>query len=102
MGSRRKGGANAPPSRLSSEMLELASAVELPEFRVAADRAAVDQDLRHGPPAGEIEQPLPERRVVVERDLLVVEAARVEQSLCAHAITAASSRDHLNTGPICL
>src|SRR5438045_5251774 len=84
--------------RSSSQTLELAGAVELPELRVAADRAAVDQDLRNGPPAGELEQALAKGRVVVERDLLVVEAARLEQRLCADAVAAPASRIHLNPG----
>ncbi len=53
------------------ELVEATFPVEAPELGVAADRPAVDEDLRHRPAAGRIEHRLPEGRVVVERDLLV-------------------------------
>src|SRR5262249_10190523 len=83
---------------LRREPLELAAAIELPELGVAADRPAVDQDLRHGPAAGELEEALPERGIVVERDLLVVEPARVQQRLRADAIAAPAGGVHLDLG----
>ncbi len=49
----------------SGERVEPAVAVEAPELGVAADRRAVDQDLRHRPAAGQIEERLrgrPDRR----------------------------------------
>ena len=70
------------------QLVEPALALEAPELGVAADRPAVDQDLRHGPAAGQVVQLRAERRVVVEVDLLVLEAARVEQRLRAHAVAA--------------
>jgi hypothetical protein len=51
---------------LCSQALELAAAIELPELGVAADRPAVDDDLRNRPPAGQLEQSLPEDGIVVE------------------------------------
>ena len=57
------------------QLVEPAVAVEAPELGVAADRPVVDQDLRHRPAAGQVEERLPEGRVVVEVDLLVGEAA---------------------------
>ena len=47
--------------RLGGEpLVELAAAVEAPELGVAADHLAVDEDLRHRPAAGQVEQRLPE------------------------------------------
>ena len=66
----------APPASDSTRLrlrVEPAVAVEPPELRVAADRLAVDQDLRDRPAAGEIEELLAERRIVVEQHLLVLE-----------------------------
>ena len=40
------------------QFVEPALALEAPELRVAADRPAVDQDLRHRPAAGELVEPL--------------------------------------------
>src|SRR5439155_12591972 len=65
---------------------ETAVTVEPPELGVAADRALVDEDLRHRPATGQVEELLPERGVVVEPDLLVLDAARLEQRLRAHAV----------------
>src|SRR5205823_11275482 len=76
--------------------LELAAAIELPELGIAADRPAVDEDLRDGPAAGQVEQALAERRVVVERDLLVLEPACVQQRLGADAVGAPAGRVHLD------
>ena len=53
------------------QRVEPAVAVEAPELGVAADRLAVDQDLRHGPAARQVVERLAERGIVVERDLLV-------------------------------
>src|SRR6476646_8460980 len=83
---------------LRGEALELAAAVELRELGVAADRAAVDQDLRHRPAAGEVEQPAAEGGIVVERDLLELDPARLEQGLRAHAVSAPAGRVHLHRG----
>ena len=70
-------GTARPASASGREPLaEPAVAVEAPELGVAADRLAVDEDLRHRPAAGQVEQLLPEGRIVVERDLLVREPAR--------------------------
>src|SRR5262245_4535795 len=91
------GGAKAPPSSCR-EVLELAAAVELPELGVAADRAAVDDDLGHSPPAGEVEQAPPEVRVVVQRDLLERDPARLQQRLRADAVPAPAGRVHLDPG----
>src|SRR5206468_2270524 len=62
-----------------------------PELRVAADRRPVDQDLRHGPAPGELEELLAERGIVVERDLLVLVSPRVEQCLGPDAVGAPAS-----------
>jgi formamidopyrimidine-DNA glycosylase len=79
------------------QLIERAVAVETPELGVAADRLAVDQDLRHRPAARQLVEGLPERLVVVEVDLLVLEAAPVEQRLGADAVAAPARRIHLNS-----
>src|SRR5436190_335283 len=80
------------------ELAEPAVAVEAPELRVAPDRVPVDQDLRHRPAAGQVEDRLPEGWIVVERDLLVRDPARVEQRLRPHAVAAPARRVDLNPG----
>src|SRR5205085_380863 len=52
-------------------LVEAPVSLEQPELAVAADRLVVDEDLRNGPAAGPIEEPLAERGVVVQRDLVV-------------------------------
>src|SRR4029079_4817967 len=84
--------------RLCREVVERAAAVELPELGVAADRAAVDQDLRDGPAARQVEQAAAEARVVVQRDLLVLAPACLEQRLGADAVAAPARRVHLHGG----
>src|ERR1051325_4671121 len=92
-----KGRGYSRPSRTSGgERLELAGAVQLPELGVAADRPSVDQDRGAGPAAGQVEQALGEGRVVVERYLLVLEPARIEQGFRPHAVAAPAGRIHLN------
>ena len=51
--------ARRPAARRLGRQLPLA--LELPKLHVAADRRSVDQDLRDGPAAGEVEQVLAER-----------------------------------------
>ena len=83
----------------SEQRVEPAVAVEAPELGVAADRLAVDQDLRHGPAAAsDVVDRLAERGIVVEGDLLVRDALRVEQRLRPHAVAAPARRIHLNPG----
>ena len=67
----------------AGELVEPTVAVEPPELGVATDRLPVDQDLRDGPAARQVEQLLPEPDLVVEGDLLVLEPARVEERLRA-------------------
>src|SRR5205085_2405338 len=88
----------APPGGLGREdRLEPAGPVERVELGVAADRLPVDQDLRDGPAAGQVEQLLPEVRLVVEVDLLVGEALRLEQRLRADAEATPVRRVHLDS-----
>src|SRR5205823_9438750 len=75
---------------------QLAAAVELPQLCVAPDRPAVDEDLRHRPAARQVEQAPPKGRIVVERDLLVLDTTRIEQRLRADAVAAPARRIHLN------
>src|SRR5207253_1625183 len=73
------------------------SAIELAtELDVAADWPPVDHDLRHRPPARELEHGLSEVLVLVQPDLLVFEPARVEQRLRPHAIAAPARRIDLD------
>ena len=67
---------------------EQSRAVERRELVVAADDVPVDQDERNGPPMPEIPHGLAESGVVVERHLVEVEAARIEQRLGADAESA--------------
>ena len=68
----------APPASDSTRLrprplVEQSVALEPPELGVAADRLAVDHDLRDRPAAGEIEELLAKRRIVVEKHVLVLE-----------------------------
>ena len=45
-----------PAPLRGEQVVEPAVALQAPELGVAADRAAVDQDLRHGPAAGQVVQ----------------------------------------------
>src|SRR6266487_1787303 len=76
--------------------VEPAALVQPPELGIAADRLAVDEDLRHRPAAGQLEQLLAEMGVVVEVDLLVFDSLAIEQRFCADAIAAPGCRIHLN------
>src|SRR6266513_5774116 len=76
--------------------VEPAALVQPPELGIAADRLAVDEDLRHRPAAGQLEELLPEMGVVVEVDLLVFDSLAIEQRFCADAIAAPGCRIHLN------
>jgi len=67
-----------------------------PQLGVAADRAAADQDLRDRPAAGQLLQMCAELRVVVERYLLVLEPALVEQRLRPVAVAAPLRGVHLD------
>src|SRR5262249_29146656 len=87
-----------PALALRGEAFELAAAVQLPELGVAADRSAVDQDLRDRPAAGQLHQPAAELGVVVERDLLEGDLARLEERLGADAVAAPERRVHLDVG----
>ena len=69
--------------RSREQLVEPAVAVEAPELGVAADRPAVDEDLRHRPAAGRVEDRLPEGGIVVERDLLVRDARATSSSVFA-------------------
>ena len=91
LGIRVPGGAAEP---LGRELVEAAVPVEAPELGIAADRHVVDEDLRDGPAARHLEQLLPEGRVVVHDDLLVLEAAALEQRLRADAVAAPGRRVH--------
>src|SRR5207248_6263480 len=78
------------------QLVETAVAVEPPELGVAADRPVIDHDLRHGPPACEIEQPRPEARVLVDLDFVVLEPLRIEERLGTDAEAAPLRRIHAN------
>ena len=58
-------------------------AVERSELLVSTHGLTVDQDERDCPLPAEIPHALAERRIVVERDLVEVEATRIEQRLRA-------------------
>ena len=79
-------------------LVEPAVAVEPPELGVAADRAC-----RRSRIWGTVQPPVrsnsvrAERRVVVDPDLLVLDAARLEQRLRAHAVAAPARRVHLES-----
>src|SRR3989442_7414909 len=91
-----------PASRTSRGELvaQAAIAVEAPQLGVATDRLPVDEYLRNRPAAGQIEELLPKGRVVVERDLLVLDAPVLEQRLRADAIAAPASGVNANPGHI--
>src|SRR3954454_130546 len=92
-------GEGQPGCRSGREQLvEAARAIELPQLDVAADRIAVDQDLRNRPAAGRVEHLLAEVGVVVERELLERKAALLEQRLSADAVAAPARRIDLNPG----
>src|SRR5436190_11966693 len=89
--------ANAERKKLGGQLLvEPAALVEPPELGIAADRFAVDEDLRHGPAARQVEQLLTESGVVVQVDLVVLDRRPVEQRFCANAVAAPGCRIHLN------
>src|SRR6185437_8009279 len=73
-------------------LVEQSVALEPPELGVATDRLAVDHDLRDRPAAGEIEELLAKRRIVVEKHVLVLEPLTVEQRLRADAVAAPTGR----------
>jgi hypothetical protein len=85
------GGAAEP---LGRELVEAAVPVEAPELGIAADWHLVDEDLRDGPAARHLEQLLPEGWVVIHDDLLILEAAAVEERLRANAVAAPGRRVH--------
>src|SRR5581483_4237669 len=86
------------PALRGEQLGQPALAVEAPELGVAADRPLVDEDLRHRPAARQLVQPRAEAWVVAEVDLLVVEAAGVEERLRADAVAAPAGRIHPNSG----
>ena len=75
-----------------------ARAVEGRELVVAADGLAVDRHERHRPLPAQVVDALAKRRVVVERDLLEGEAARVEQHPGADAVAAPLRRIEADPG----
>src|SRR5436190_23261943 len=77
-------------------LVEPAALVEPPQLGVPADRLAVDEDLRDGPAARQLEELLPKVRVVVEIDLVVFDSLAIEQRFRADAIAAPGRRIHLN------
>src|SRR5947199_4602892 len=77
-------------------LVERAALVEPPQLGVPADRLAVDEDLRDGPAARQLEELLPKVRVVVEIDLVVFDSLALEQRFRADAIAAPGRRIHLN------
>src|SRR5207247_8231198 len=78
------------------KLVETAVAVELAELGIAADRAVPDQDLRHGPAAGQVMEAGPEARIVVDPDLVVGESLRLEEGLGAHTEATPGRRIHRN------
>src|SRR6266480_4896205 len=89
--------ANAERKKLGGQLLvEPAALVEPPELGIAADRFAVDEDLRHGPAARQVEQLLTESGVVVQVDLVVLDPLPVEQRFCENAVAAPGCRIQLN------
>src|SRR5438874_3630265 len=77
-------------------LVERAALAEPPQLGVPADRLAVDEDLRDGPAARQLEELLPKVRVVVEIDLVVFDSLAIEQRFRADAIAAPGRRIHLN------
>src|SRR5205823_9397087 len=77
-------------------LVERAGLVASPQLGVPADRLAVDEDLRDGPAARQLEELLPKLRVVVEVDLVVFDSLAIEQRFRADAVAAPGRRIHLN------
>src|SRR2546430_606990 len=65
------GAARGPPPSPGAPPREPPVGVESPERGVTADRLVVHEDLRDGPAAGEVEELLPEARILVEKHLVV-------------------------------
>ena len=87
-----------PAAPLGREQrVEPSVAVEPPELGVPADRASVDEDLGHRVAAGQLLQLAAEVGIVVEVDLVVGDALRVEERLRTHAVSAPTSRIHLDS-----
>ena len=71
--------------------------LEPPELAVAADRLAVDQDLRNGRAPRQLAEPQTEVRLLVDPDLLVRKVAPLEQRLCALGVAAPVGRVRIRT-----
>jgi DNA repair protein RecO (recombination protein O) len=85
--------------RLRGETLgQKARAVERRELVIAADRLAVDRHERHRPSATQVVHALAEARIVIERHLLVGEAASFEQRLRTDAVAAPFRRVEADPG----
>jgi hypothetical protein len=68
--------------------VQLTGLVQPPELGVAADRRPVDQDLRHRPAAGQVEEMTAEVRIVVEEDLVVGNPLPFQERLRPDAVAA--------------
>jgi len=75
--------------RSSREALVQATvSIESPELRVTTDRSPVDDDLRDCPAARQVVEALAKRGLIVERDLLELDAFAAKQGLGSNAVTA--------------
>src|SRR5262249_20714756 len=91
-----------PRVRLSRRGLvqlgQLAGRIERRELLEAANRTLVDEDLRHGAPAGALYDLLAEGIVVADVDLLERDATRLEQALSPDAERTARGGVDLHAG----
>src|SRR5581483_9549959 len=95
--------ARAPAPRsgrsIDTQVGEAARRVERSELLEAADRSPVDEDLRHGaPPAAARHHGGAQLGIAADVELVVGDAALLEQALGAHAVGAARRRVHLDPG----
>src|SRR5438876_2610134 len=72
--------------------------LEAVELRVPADRPSVDHDLRHRPAACQLVQPAAKGWILVEHNLVELDALALQQSLRPRAVAAPPRRIDLNSG----